>query len=491
MENSGYQVLARKYRPGNFAELRGQDGLVRTVQNSIRLGRVAHAFMLTGVRGVGKTTTARIIAKALNCDSSSDGKAVIEPCNDCDSCRAIAEDRHLDVQEIDAASHNSIDDMRDIGERAGYKPAMGRCRVYILDEVHMLSKQAFNGLLKTLEEPPPHVIFILATTDVNKVPITILSRCQRFDLLRVKGEVLESHFRFVCDKEGVKVSDSALHLIVQNAEGSVRDGLSLLEQALAVSAGDIDVAQVREMLGLSDRGLLLDLFDMLLQGDVVSALAKLGELDALGADSLQIVKDSLDLTYRLTQMCLVAGGDDDQSLPEAERMRCRSMADKLSVGQLSRIWQVLFKGLSEVKIADNPRQTLDMLLVRIMYLHQTPTPDELIKALEAGVPVATPSESSSSESSEPAKPFVPSQTSLEGKSFPPSQPVLANEPPPVEKESPPANEPSEPPPESSESPAKDSDNLKEQAENDSVVKETKRFFSEATVEDVKILDKSS
>lgn len=469
MSNGFYQVLARKYRPGKFSELRGQDGLVRTVQNSIRLGRVAHAFMLTGVRGVGKTTTARIIAKALNCESSGDGSAVIEPCNECGACRAIAEDRHLDVQELDAASHNGIEDMREIGEKAGYKPALGRCKVYILDEVHMLSKSAFNGLLKVLEEPPPQVVFILATTDADKVPVTILSRCQRFDLLRVKMEVLDSHFRDVCASEGFKISDGALELIVQNAEGSVRDGLSLLEQAVAISGGDISVEQVREMLGLSDRGLLLDLFDMLLQGEVVRALGKLGELDALGADSLQIVRDSLDLTYHLTQACLVSVADSASALPEMERKRCKAMADKLSVGQLSRIWQVLFKGLSEIRVADNPHQALEMLFIRIMYLHQTPTPDELIKALESGAAGADTAPASLPQSSSPSQ---PSRTDQPSEASPPEASRVEDS-------------------RSEAHPPKASEDFVKKAEQDEAVKETKRLFAKASVEAVIPLDQTN
>lgn len=398
-----YQVFARKYRPGRFADLLGQDALVRTVQNSIRLDRMAHAFMLTGVRGVGKTTTARIIAKAVNCDEVVDGKAVIEPCNACESCKAINEDRHLDVLELDSASHTGVDNMRELTEKAGYKASMGRSRVYILDEVHMLSKSAFAGLLKTLEEPPVNVIFILATTDIEKVPMTILSRCQRFDLARVKIDVLREHFRYICAEESLKIDDEALQLLALNAEGSVRDGLSLLEQAASISAGEIKVATVQEMLGLADKEVLLNLFDAILRGDAVLMLSIVGDLDSLGVDSLQILKDLLDLDYNLTRLKLLKGAADT-SLSELELVRGMEMANKLSIASLSRIWQVLFKGFGEVKAADNRRQALEMVLVRLLYLSSTPTTDELMQMLEG-----------SDESSNKASPSVTAQSDVDVK----------------------------------------------------------------------------
>ncbi len=377
-----YQVLARKYRPSTFAGLIGQEAMVRTLTNAIEGGRLAHAFVLTGVRGVGKTTTARIIARALNCTGIEgiDGPTP-EPCGRCDNCRAIAEDRHMDVIEMDAASRTGVDDIRDLIDGVRYRPTSARYKVYIVDEVHMLSRHAFNALLKTLEEPPGHVKFIFATTEIRKIPITVLSRCQRFDLRRVDVEALVTHFRDIAARENAQVSDAALYLIARAADGSVRDGLSLLDQAIAHCGGDAGEDQVRAMLGLADRTLVFDLLDAVMKGDVPGALAVMADQYAAGADPAVVIEDMLELTHWLTRIKVVPGAADEPGVPEAERVRGRDMAAGLSMADVARAWQMLLKGLGEVRTSPRPEQAIEMILVRLAYTARLPTPAEAIKSL--------------------------------------------------------------------------------------------------------------
>ncbi len=379
-----YRVLARKYRPTNFDELIGQDILVRTLTNAIESGRLAQAYMLTGVRGVGKTTTARIIARALNC-IGADGKGgpTIKPCGVCANCEAITQDRHVDVLEMDAASRTGVDDIRDIVDGVRYGPVSARYKVYIIDEVHMLSKNAFNALLKTLEEPPPHTKFIFATTEIRKVPVTVLSRCQRFDLRRVDASLLQEHFKRVSQAEQMDAEDEALALIARAADGSVRDGLSLLDQAIAraetkVVTGD----DVRAMLGLADRAQLIALFEALHTGVPVKALDIAGELRALGADPLVILHDLADIAHTLTRAKISPQLAQGQALPELERNLATTLGAKLGLPALTRTWQMLLKGMSEVQQAPDAHQALEMVLIRLSYAADLPPPGDLIKKLQ-------------------------------------------------------------------------------------------------------------
>ena len=375
-----YRVLARKYRPSNFAEMIGQDALVRTLTNAIATGRIAQAFILTGVRGVGKTTTARIIARALNCTGpDSTGGPTISPCGVCDNCKAIAEDRHPDVFEMDAASRTGIGDIREIIEAVRYAPSMARYKIYIIDEVHMLSTAAFNGLLKTLEEPPPHVKFVFATTEIRKVPVTVLSRCQRFDLKRVEIGVLSAHFKKLAAQENAEIDDDALTLIARAAEGSVRDGLSLLDQAIAHGAGKADAALVRDMLGLADRGQVFALLDQLLHGRLPEALENLQTQYNYGADPAVVIQDLLELTHWLTRVKVIGGTPDDVTLPETQRERGKDLAAKLGMPVLARSWQMLLKGLAEVRAAPVPLAAAEMVLVRMAYAADLPSPADLAK----------------------------------------------------------------------------------------------------------------
>jgi DNA polymerase III subunit gamma/tau len=379
-----YRVLARKYRPSTFAELIGQEAMVRTLSNAIAAGRVAHAFILTGVRGVGKTTTARILARALNCvGPDGAGGPTVEPCGRCAQCLAIAEDRHVDVIEMDAASRTGVDDIRDLTEGVRYRPVSGRYKVYIIDEVHMLSKNAFNALLKTLEEPPPDVKFIFATTEIHKVPVTVLSRCQRFSLRRVPAELLIQHYQQIAEAEGVQIEPAALALIARAADGSVRDGLSLLDQAIALSAGGIEEGAVRDMLGIADRGLVFDLLESTLRGDAATAVAQLDGLYRGGADPLMILQDLLDLSHFLTRLKLTpeAGGGDP--ITEGDRERAAPLAQQLTMPVLARTWQMLLKGLDEVQAAPSPIQAAEMVLVRLAYVADLPAPAELVRSIVA------------------------------------------------------------------------------------------------------------
>jgi DNA polymerase-3 subunit gamma/tau len=388
---TSYRVLARKYRPQTFAEVIGQEAMVRTLSNAIATGRIAHAFILTGVRGVGKTTTARIIARALNCvGPDGTGGPTVTPCGECDHCRAIAEDRHVDVIEMDAASRTGVDDIRDLTEGVRYRPVAARYKVYIIDEVHMLSKNAFNALLKTLEEPPPDVIFIFATTEVHRVPVTVLSRCQRFALRRVPIDELVRHYRRVADAEGIQVAPVALGLLARAADGSVRDGLSLLDQAIALSGDSIDEVAVRDMLGIADRNLVFDLFETVLQGDATRALDRMDALYQGGADPLMVLQDLLELTHFATRLKLAPEAGAGDPLEEGERERARPLADKLSMPVLARAWQMLLKGIEEVQTAPSPAQATSMVLVRLAYVAELPVPADLVRALSEGAPVASP-----------------------------------------------------------------------------------------------------
>jgi DNA polymerase-3 subunit gamma/tau len=386
-----YRVLARKYRPSRFADLIGQEAMVRTLSNAIATGRIAHAFVLTGVRGIGKTTTARIIARALNC-VGPDGQSgpTIEPCGVCENCVAITDDRHMDVVEMDAASHNGVDDIRDLTDGARYRPVKARYKIYILDEVHMLSKPAFNALLKTLEEPPEHVKFIFATTEIRKVPITVLSRCQRFDLRRIDQAVLTEYLTDLATKEGRKVSPAAAALLARAADGSARDGLSLLDRALAHVEGEVDEAEVRTLLGLADRTQVFDLFESLMKGDAKAALAGLAEAYRSGADPAIVVQDLLDVTHWVTRLKIVPDLADDPTVPEAERARGRDFAAKLAMPVLARAWQMLLKGLTEIQEAPSPLAAAEMVMVRLTYAAELPAPAELVAGLNgSGAPPAS------------------------------------------------------------------------------------------------------
>jgi len=380
--STGYRVLARKYRPRGFDELIGQEALVRTLSNAIAAGRIAHAFVLTGVRGVGKTTTARIIARALNCiGSDGNGAATVDPCGVCEHCRSIAEDRHVDVIEMDAASRTGIDDIRELIEGVRYRPVSARYKVYIIDEVHMLSRQAFNGLLKTLEEPPDHVIFVFATTEIRKVPVTVLSRCQRFDLRRIDREQLIDHFKMVAGKEEVEIEDEAVDIIARAADGSVRDGLSLLDQAIALSGGKVTTVQVRDMLGLADRGAVFDLFDSVMSGNIASALERFRTMYRDGVDPIVVLQDLLELTHWLTRVKVAPDLVGEPGVPEEERVRGAKMSQDLSMPALTRCWQMLLKGLGEAQIAPVPLAAGEMVLVRLAYAADMPPPADLVKQL--------------------------------------------------------------------------------------------------------------
>ena len=386
-----YRVLARKYRPQNFDQLIGQDTLVRTLKNAIESGRVAHAFMLTGVRGVGKTTTARIIAKALNY-TGPDGTAgpTTGPTDDCETCRAIAEDRHPDVMEMDAASRTGVDDIREILDGVRYAPSSARYKVYIIDEVHMLSKNAFNALLKTLEEPPPHVKFIFATTEIRKVPVTVLSRCQRFDLRRVDPETLHKHYANVCAKENVSAEDEAVAMIARAADGSVRDGLSILDQAMALSQGSITTEQVRGMLGLADRGQLLDLMEHVLAGRVDACMETAVNLYRAGADPETILNDLLDITHLMSKFQAIKSppATVEPNMATAERARAADIAGKAGIPALNRMWQILLKGIGELQYAPNPQAAAEMVLIRLCYAAELPDPATVLKQLKDGTIVS-------------------------------------------------------------------------------------------------------
>ncbi|MET3519592.1 DNA polymerase III subunit gamma/tau [Mesorhizobium abyssinicae] len=382
-----YRVLARKYRPSNFSELIGQEPMVRTLTNAFASGRIAQAWMLTGVRGVGKTTTARILARALNYKTATVDQPSVDLSIPGEHCQAIMEGRHVDVIEMDAASHTGIDDIRDIIERVRYAPVSARYKVYIIDEVHMLSTQAFNGLLKTLEEPPPHVKFIFATTEIRKVPITVLSRCQRFDLRRIDAGALVAHLSAIAAKEGISVDDDALAMIARAAEGSARDSLSILDQAIAHGSGTVSAEAVRAMLGLADRARIVDLFEHVMKGDVAAALAEFRAQYDTGADPAAVLTDLAEFNHLVTRLRFVPTAADDASLSEDERRRGGDFASALSVRVLSRTWQMLLKGIPEVQSSNRPVSAAEMVLIRLAHAADLPTLDEALKSLEGASPV--------------------------------------------------------------------------------------------------------
>lgn len=376
---NAYAVLARKYRPGTFEELIGQQAMVRTLTNAFASGRIAQAYMLTGVRGVGKTTTARILARALNYEVDGVDGPSIDMKEMGTHCEAIMESRHVDVLELDAASHTGIDDIRELIESARYKPISARMKVYIIDEVHMLSKAAFNGLLKTLEEPPDHVRFIFATTEIRKVPVTVLSRCQRFDLRRVDVEILRDHFAKIAGLEKKEVDDDALTLIARAAEGSVRDGLSILDQAIAHASDTVAGPDVRAMLGLADRTRVFELLEMLFKGNSKDALESLRALYEEGAEPVQILSDLAESVHVVTRITAAGKDAGDPTLSEAERSHAEALAERLDMGLLARAWQVLLKGLEEANSAPRPLAAAEMVLVRLAYMAELPTPSDLAR----------------------------------------------------------------------------------------------------------------
>ena len=378
-KDNQYVVLARKYRPQNFEDLLGQDALVQTLTNAIKNNRLHHAYILTGIRGVGKTTTARLIAKALNC-TGLDGKGgpTIHPCGVCENCKAIAAGRHIDVMELDAASRTGVDDIREILDGVRYKPTNARYKIYIIDEVHMLSKNAFNALLKTLEEPPAHVKFIFATTEIRKVPVTVLSRCQRFDLQRLTIEDLTKLFNKIVAAENLKAEDEALHMIAKAADGSARDGLSLLDQAISLGAGVVKTDIVKEMIGLADRSQNFELFEKLVLGDTKETIIKLQEQYKNGANPTTLLQDLINITHLLAKTKLVPSFVNDPSLSEAEKELCQRLGAKVSIAVLSKMWQMMIKGLGELQVAPVQIDALEMILIRIAYSASLPTPYELL-----------------------------------------------------------------------------------------------------------------
>ncbi|MEN3397359.1 DNA polymerase III subunit gamma/tau [Brucella melitensis] len=382
--DGAYRVLARKYRPQNFDDLIGQEPMVRTLRNAFETGRIAQAWMLTGVRGVGKTTTARILARALNYKTDTVDQPTIDLSTPGEHCQAIMEGRHVDVIEMDAASHTGIDDIREIIEQVRYRPVSARYKVYIIDEVHMLSTAAFNGLLKTLEEPPPHVKFIFATTEIRKVPITVLSRCQRFDLRRIESGTLAQHLRRIAEAEKIEVDDASLAMIARAGEGSARDSLSIFDHAIAHGAGSVTAEAVRSMLGLADRARIIDLFEMLMRGDVAGALTEFRAQYDVGADPSVVLTDLADFNHLVTRLRFTPDVAEDVSLSEDERVRGREFAQTLSIRALSRTWQMLLKGIAEVDTATRPVQAAEMLLIRLAHAADLPTLDEAIRGLDNG-----------------------------------------------------------------------------------------------------------
>ncbi|HXG79686.1 MAG TPA: DNA polymerase III subunit gamma/tau [Methyloceanibacter sp.] len=414
---AGTAALARKYRPKVFAELIGQDAMVRTLRNAFASGRIAQAYMLTGVRGVGKTTTARLIARALNYEAPGVEGPTLDMTEEGAHCRAILESRHLDVVEMDAASHTGIDDIRELIDSAHYKPNIARYKVYILDEVHMLSKPAFAGLLKTLEEPPEHVKFIFATTEVRKVPVTVLSRCQRFDLKRIDIETLTEHLADIAAKEGATAARPALALIARAAEGSVRDALSILDRAIAFGGSEVKADAVRALLGLADRTRIFDLLEIVLKGDAGGALRELDALNRDGAEPGQIIADLADAVHAVTVVKAAGPGSADPAASEAERARTLELAERLTMPVLARAWQMLLKGYDEVRSSSRPHAAADMVLVRLAYAADLPPPAELARRLRDGGSAAEPV---SAGSSKPArKPeHAPAETSSAGLAAP-------------------------------------------------------------------------
>lgn len=402
-----YQVLARKYRPETFADLVGQDAMVRTLKNAFQADRIAQAFILTGIRGTGKTTTARIIAKGMNCiDTDGTGGPTTEPCGTCEHCVAIAQGRHVDVMEMDAASRTGVGDIREIIDSVHYRAASARYKIYIIDEVHMLSVNAFNALLKTLEEPPEHVKFIFATTEIRKVPVTVLSRCQRFDLRRIEPEVMLDLLRKIAASEGGEIAEDALALITRAAEGSARDATSLLDQALSHGAGETTAMQVRAMLGLADRGRVLDLFDLVMKGDAAGALTELGAQYADGADPLAVLRDLAEITHWVSVIKITPEAAEDPTVSPDERARGQSMAEALPMRVLTRMWQMLLKALDEVGQAPNAMMAAEMAVIRLTHVADLPPPDDLIRKLQDSPPPSVPAGPPGAGTAAPASPGV-------------------------------------------------------------------------------------
>ena len=388
-DTPAYQVLARKYRPETFADLVGQDAMVRTLKNAFEADRIAQAFVMTGIRGTGKTTTARIIAKGMNCiGPDGTGTPTTEPCGVCEHCVAIMEGRHVDVMEMDAASNTGVANIREIIDSVHYRAASARYKVYIIDEVHMLSTGAFNALLKTLEEPPEHVKFIFATTEIRKVPVTVLSRCQRFDLRRIEPEVMIAMLRRIADSEGAQIADDALALITRAAEGSARDATSLLDQAISHGAGETTALQVRAMLGLADRGRVLDLFDMVLRGDAGAALTELSAQYADGADPMAVLRDLAEITHWVSVVKITPDAAEDPTVSPEERSRGTQMAEALPMRVLTRLWQMLLKALDEVGSAPNAMMAAEMAIIRLTHVADLPSPEELVRKLHNSTPPA-------------------------------------------------------------------------------------------------------
>ena len=386
-----YQVLARKYRPETFADLVGQDAMVRTLKNAFEADRIAQAFVMTGIRGTGKTTTARIIAKGMNCiGPDGQGQPTTEPCGQCEHCVAIMEGRHVDVMEMDAASRTGVGDIREIIDSVRYRAASARYKIYIIDEVHMLSTSAFNALLKTLEEPPAHVKFIFATTEIRKVPVTVLSRCQRFDLRRIEPEDMIALMRKIATAEGAEITDDALALITRAAEGSARDATSLLDQAISHGAGETTADQVRAMLGLADRGRVLDLMDMILRGDAAGALTELSAQYAEGADPLAVLRDLAEITHWVSVVKITPDAAEDPTISPDERTRGAQMAEALPMRVLTRMWQMLLKALEEVAAAPNAMMAAEMAVIRLTHVSDLPSPEELIRKLQDTPPPPPP-----------------------------------------------------------------------------------------------------
>lgn len=378
-----YVVLARKYRPQNFEDLLGQDALVQTLTNAIQNNRLHHAYILTGIRGVGKTTTARLIARALNCTGEDgSGGPTIHPCGICDNCRAIAAGRHMDVMELDAASHTGVDDIRELLDSARYAPTNARYKIYIIDEVHMLSKGAFNALLKTLEEPPAHVKFIFATTEIRKVPVTILSRCQRFDLQRLTVETLKKLFAKILKNENIPAEDEALEIIARAADGSARDGLSLLDQSIVLSNADIKTDVVKKMLGLADRSQTLFLFEKLIKGEMETVLSAVSEQYTCGATPMIILQDLISITHDMAKIKIVPSLIETTNFSEIERKIFSDLSVSCSLAILSKIWQMLIKGVGELNLAPSAVEALEMILLRVAYSATLPTPMEILNEVK-------------------------------------------------------------------------------------------------------------
>ncbi len=385
--DSNYRVLARKYRPESFSDLVGQDSMVRTLKNAFEADRIAQAFIMTGIRGTGKTTTARIIAKGMNCiGPDGTGTPTTEPCGECEHCVAIMEGRHVDVMEMDAASRTGVGDIREIIDSVHYRAASARYKIYIIDEVHMLSTNAFNALLKTLEEPPEHVKFIFATTEIRKVPVTVLSRCQRFDLRRIEPEVMIALLQKIASAEQAEITDDALALITRAAEGSARDATSLLDQAISHGAGETTAEQVRAMLGLADRGRVLDLFDMIMRGDAAAALSELSGQYADGADPLAVLRDLAEITHWISVVKITPEAAEDPTVSPDERTRGQKMASELQMRVMARMWQMLLKALEEVAVAPNAMMAAEMAIIRLTHVADLPSPEELVRKLKDATP---------------------------------------------------------------------------------------------------------